>query len=85
MTDQSKPDDFRIGDRWIYMTPSGRPIEHEVVAVDVKPKHRHKPGNCVRLRAVHDRVMPDAIMWPADILAVDWMVKVASDDQERRP
>jgi hypothetical protein len=70
MTEQATA--LKIGDRWIYTTPSGRDILHEVVDVDVPPKYQRKPGKCVRLRAI-DGSIADMVMWPDDILAAHWM------------
>jgi len=56
---------IKVGDRFIYTTPSGREVIETVVEVDVKPRYPHKPGLCVRLRSEHGGL--ESTMWPEDI------------------
>ena len=68
--------EFQIGDRWIETTFSGHTRIYRVAALNVKPKHQHHPGNCIRLVPVkHGGAVNELVMWPQDILAVDWMRK----------
>lgn len=61
------PEAIKVGDRFIYTTPSGAEVMEKVVAVGVKPVYPHKPGLCVRLRSEHGGV--ESTTWPEDILA----------------
>jgi hypothetical protein len=59
-------DEIKVGDRFMYVTPSGREIPQVVTAVDVQPKYRHGPGPCIRLQGARG---PDHVTWPEDVLS----------------